>query len=863
MRQRHSIRRARQALASCWPGAPASAILAALCLLLLTALTGLSQSPVSARARADRAKQAASGHVTVIILDMSGSMAQNDPNGLRCSAANAYIDLSGPGDYIGVVGLTGSGSGGPQGFGSASVWAQPAEMATVASRAALRQTIAKDSHNCAPQASTPTYDALSKALALLQSATKQSGLSGSAILLTDGVPDPNANQQIAAIQHDLLPQFKQNDFPLDVIGLGPDQSLHSFLSGLADATGGSYYDDAHGVVPGVSALNIAPFFVAIFALRNGRIASNDIPPTQLNGGTVSRNFSVGDFVSQLSVIAVKDSPGATVTLTAPNGQVVTSSTAGILYSSDPHYVIFSFPNPQQGAWQLNAHGTGQFLMDSLKVSSLSLNILTPSAQAAEPLGQTLNIAAQLVNGGTPITGTRYSLTGSLTYSGGDGQYSQDFTLDDSASPGTYKAQVVPPASAPPGAYTVTINAREISETIASATRSVRIERFPAPVLLSPTTRQPLATGTVPATVIEWDPVLRLIYGAPVGLLQWLSQPPLSGLPAQPSAVVYGQVQLAGKPYSQAAVSGSAVGANSKNSVPLSVTKGENGAFSAAFAASQPGTYTVTLDTQGAFQDSHGDLGVTTRAAQVTLVNATLAEEARAWGITLVYLLILAFILLLIRYWLSPHPFGRLVASDGGGGEEFARARRGLTWLFEPNVVYSQQMGLDPGVRFRFLRGGRILARGVGAGAHDFRLGGDPLPTHEVAASESTLATRDGELAYLVSAAGGDDDDEESYKPRGGLLNRRPRADEDEDDEDRPRRGLSLGRSRSRYSDDDDDYASSRGRSSRRAARYDEDDDYRSSARSRASSRSRDDDDDGGPSRSRKRRASRYSDDDDW
>lgn len=51
--------------------------------------------------------QAAStpGHVTILVLDMSGSMQQNDPAGIRCSAANAYIDLSAQNDEIGVVGL--------------------------------------------------------------------------------------------------------------------------------------------------------------------------------------------------------------------------------------------------------------------------------------------------------------------------------------------------------------------------------------------------------------------------------------------------------------------------------------------------------------------------------------------------------------------------------------------------------------------------------------------------------------------------------------------------------------------------------------------------------------------------------------
>jgi hypothetical protein len=845
MRQFNRIPRVRRWRACRWLGAPLLAVLILLPLILLSA------TPVSARGAAWQlamSRQAPSGHVTVIILDMSGSMAQNDPNGLRCSAANAYIDLSGPGEYVGVIGLTGSGSGGPDQFGSAEVWAPPAEMATVASRAALRQTIAQRSKNCQPQAATPTYDALREALTMLKSATAQSGLSGSVILLTDGAPYPKQDAQIAAIQRDLLPQFKQGGFPIDAIGLGTDQTLHTFLSGLADATGGSYYDDGHGVVPGVSALNIAPFFVAIFALRNGRIATNDIPPTQLNGATVSRNFSVGDFVSQLSVIAVKDSPGATVTLTAPNGQLVTSSAAGILYSSDPHYAIFSIPDPQQGAWQLNARGSGQFLMDSLKVSTLALSILSPSGQTPAPLGQPLSIAAQLRNGGVAITGTRYSLTGSIDYAGGSGQYRQDFTLDDSASPGTYEAQVVAPASAPPGAYTVTILAREISDTIASATRSLRIERFPAPVLLSPATHQPVATGAVSAQVTQWDPALRFIYGAPVAALQWLGQWPLGGLPAQSSAVIEGQVVLDGKPYSQATVSGSATAADTHANAKLTVTPGGDGAFTAIFPATRPGSYTLTLDTQGAFQDSHGDLGVVTRTARVTLVNATVAQEGRAWGITLLYLAMIAFLILLTRYWLSPHPFGRLVSSDGGGGEEFARARRGLTGLWQPSVVYSQQMGLEPGLRFRFARGGRILARGVGAEAREFRLGGDPLAAHEVPVTEATLETRDGELSYIISASGADEEEDEGVKRRGGLLGRRRANDDDFDvDEDKPQRGLArFGHGRSVDAlDDDEDERPARGRRSRGRAVRDDDDDERPSVRAR------------------RRRASRYSDDDDW
>jgi hypothetical protein len=843
-----------------WRRRTLSALILAALLLALAALG--APSSVSAHGSLSLgARQTASGHVTILVLDMSGSMATNDKDGLRCSAANAYIDLSGPGDYIGVVGLSGDGTGGPNGFGAAQTWAAPVNMQTVQDQAALKRTIATRSQQCRPNGATPTYDALSKALGLLKTATT-GGLSGSVILLTDGQPAPQQDTQIAAIQHDLLPQFKQGAFPIDTVALGADQGLHVFLSGLADATGGSYYDDGHGVVPGVSALNIAPFFVDIFAQRNGRIVTHDIPPTQLSSATVSRNFSVGDFVSQLAVVAVKDSPSATVTLTAPNGQTVSSTSAGVLYAGDPHYALFSIPNPQQGAWQLNVTGSGQFLMDSLKVSTLGLNIVAPSGQRVAPPGPPLAIAAQLESGGVAVTGTRYSLTGTLTYAGGAGQYTQDFTLDDSASPGVYKAQIVAPAAAPPGAYTLTIVAREISDTIASATRSLRIERFPTPALLSPTTHQPVS-GAVAVQVTQWDPVLRFIYGAPVGLLNWLGQWPLQGRPAQPTAMLQGQVYLDGKPYSAATVSGSASRAGAHASAPLSVTPQQGGAFSARFPAATSGAYTLTLDTQGAFQDSHGDFGVTTRAAQVTVVPATLTQEGVAFAITLLYLALLTLLGLLIRYWLSPRPFGRLVSGDGGGGEEFARARRGAWALWQPSVVRSEHMGLGPGLRFLFGRGHRILVKGTGAGADDFRLGGERLMARAVPATESTLTAHRGESSYIVSSSEGDDDEEER-DTRRGPFSRRSRTDDDEDDFDAsPRRGIGLGRRRA-AADDEDDYRPSR-RSRARSRYSDDDDDDAGPIRSaRGRSHSTDDDDEGATARSRGKRGgrSRY-DDDDW
>lgn len=820
---------------------------------LLSPLTPLALFIASAHPASSgiTAASAPTGHVTIIALDMSGSMGANDPNGLRCSAANAYIDLSGPGDFIGVVGLDNNGStGGAHNFPLAQVWAKPVEMATVAARKQLRDTIAAKSHNCKPDAATPTYDALQQSLTLLTTSTAQTHLPGSVILLTDGVPAPQQNEQISAIQKDLAPQFKQHDFPVDTVALGADGTLRSFLSDLANATGGSYYDDGHGVVSGVSPLNIAPFFVDIFAKRNGRTVTHDIPPTTLSGGTVSRNFSIGNFVSHFDVVAVKDSPNARVTLTAPNGKVLPPSVAGTFISSDPHYVIFSVDHPQSGAWQLNVTGTGRFLMDSLKVSTLGLSILAPSSAAPEPLGQPLTIAAALNDNGTPITGNRYSLNGRITYSGGNGSYTQEFVLDDHTSPGNYSAQITVPTSAPTGSYTITINAREVSDTIASADRSVRIERFPSPLLLAPATGKP-TTETVSTSVLQWDPVLRMVYGVPFAPLNWLSQWPLQGHPVVDGARLDGTMQLDGKPYTEATASGTATRSGSKTALPLHIATSDGGRFTAAFTPNGDGQYALTFKTQGSFKDSHGDLGTTTRAVTLRTQPASLAQEAIAWGITLLYLFILALIVLLLRYAFSQKPFGRLISNDGGGGEEFARARRGVYGLLHPGTVLSQQMGLDPGLIFRFARGNRITVEGTGGGRRAYRLGGDTVPSSPVSASESVLTTVDGGMSYTVSASGSDDFlEEDAGGRRGGLLRRKTSDDDGYDDYDGAgRRGL-FGR-RARDDEYDDGYSSRSSRKSR-SGRDDFDDDYGSSRKS-SGGRSRDDDDYSSSSRRGRRR----------
>ncbi|HEY1351778.1 MAG TPA: hypothetical protein VGF67_19325 [Ktedonobacteraceae bacterium] len=678
-----------------------------------------------ARTRAVAA--ASQGHVTILVLDMSGSMGTNDPQGLRCSAANAYIDLSGIGDAIGVVGLDTNatqGQGGPHNFAQAMVWSQPVEMATLADRQRLQQTIARDSHNCRPDGATPTYDALSQALAMLTAAAGAGKIPGSVILLTDGTPAPDTCPQITAIDTELLPQFQAHHWSVDTVALGHDGqtgctvgTFHSFLSGIADSTSGKFYDDGHGVIPGVSPLNIASFFIDIFARQNGRTPGPTVEPTSLIGATTSRNFQLGNYVDHLDVVVVKDQPSTRVQLTTSSGQTLPPQVAGTFVSgADPYYAIFSVDGPQPGTWTVSVNGSGQFLMDSLVQSSLHVAIVAPSTSPALPLGQNFTVSARLDDRGTPISGGQFSITGTIAYTGsplaGSVAYNSTLVLTDSASPGTYQTQIKVPENASPGGYEITISASQVSNVaISNASRSVRLERFPLPFLVSPQTNQ-VTNTTTSVVATRWDPALQFLYGLPGGLFQWLSQKPLGGLPATPSAVIKGVVVLNGKAYPEASVTATATRVGTQTAIPVSITSSGAGTFQLQFPISTAGTYTITFRTSGSFQDTHGDFGVTLRTTQVTIQGAALfGQEVVAWLWTIGYLLLLYLIYRLARFSFASRPFGEWMQSEDGeivARHAFRDSRRNpLRAFWQRNILRSEEAGLPPGLLFRFNRGASI------------------------------------------------------------------------------------------------------------------------------------------------------------
>ena len=183
-------------------------------------------------------------------------------------------------------------------------------------------------------------------------------------------------------------------------------------------------------------------------------------------------------------------------------------------------------------------------------------------------------------------------------------------------------------------------------------------------------------------------------------------------------------------------------------------------------------------------------------------------------------------------------------------------------FFLPSIVESGQMGLDPGLRFRFRRGGRVLVKGTAARNNYRQAGGDvPLTWFSVANAE--LSSSDGRVRYSVEGAGGrtsgsasSSDWEDGHVDTKGelakrIIGRRPSGERDTDEDEesrsgRKRRGSFFARRRS-YEDGEEDevgYRDSRSasgsrRTGSRSGDWDDDDRYDRQRRRR--SRDRDED----------------------
>jgi secreted trypsin-like serine protease len=259
---------------------------------------------------------------TALIVDSSGSMTSNDPQGRRLAAANAYVSAAVAGDEVGVID-----------FDSGARVASPV-VNVDANRSALAAAIALiDSSG-----GTNLGAGLTTGCTALEQAT---GDRRAAIFLTDG--DGSYSGESSC--------FASRGWPIFAIGLGSGVN-EGLLAQIANDTGGRYLQ-----------LNSSTNLVCEFQQIRAQIAglgTTGCQPTGTIAPLERLTFAqaVAPFTGQVTFTNTWLGSDIQMTVTSPGGRVIDRSSAGddIEISFGSTFETFTVRNPEAGEWAIELYG---------------------------------------------------------------------------------------------------------------------------------------------------------------------------------------------------------------------------------------------------------------------------------------------------------------------------------------------------------------------------------------------------------------------------------------------------------------------------------------------------------------------------
>ena len=272
----------------------------------------------------------------VLIIDSSGSMAENDLHELRKEAAKQFIDLADSDVQIGVVDFDHS-------------------TETLASLTfAINTTDQEDGKNKLKNAvdlidahgDTDIAQGLQKGFEVLSNSTTFTARKA-AVLLTDGV-DNNPKTPDEYVRN-----YVANGWFVYTIGLGSGVNEVLLRRIAGETLEGEYYPVTQG--------NIQLVYNKILAkitLKSVVLAS---PSGYINQGqTLEKPVSVDEWVTKADFTLSWGGSTIEMVLVDPGGAVITpdiAATLGINYQVAPTYAIYTVDNPMQGEWKMRITGT--------------------------------------------------------------------------------------------------------------------------------------------------------------------------------------------------------------------------------------------------------------------------------------------------------------------------------------------------------------------------------------------------------------------------------------------------------------------------------------------------------------------------
>jgi len=328
-------------------------------------LAWLALAPLGATPLAAGAARAADVRV---LIDISGSMRENDPQNLRRPALRMLAGLLQPGTRAGVW--------------TFARWVNNLVPVAGVDTAWRRRTQALSEQIGSPGQFTNIEDVLERASRdwTVESPTPARHL----LLLTDGMvdisKDPRENEASRVrILDSLLPRLKKVGAKVHTVALS-ERADHELLRRLAGETGGRYHQVAR-------ADELQRVFLRMFET----VASPDALPLDDN------RFVVDDSISEVTVLLFSKPGGAPVMLLSPSGEQFTDSDlpAGVAWFRDQGYELITIASPQKGQWTLQADSDP----DNRVMIVTDLRLQTSEMPSHIAVGEQARIEAFLTNRG--------------------------------------------------------------------------------------------------------------------------------------------------------------------------------------------------------------------------------------------------------------------------------------------------------------------------------------------------------------------------------------------------------------------------------------------------------------------------------
>jgi len=307
-----------------------------------------------------------------VLIDISGSMGQNDPENLRRPALRLLAGLLQPGTRAGVW--------------TFARWTNPLVPVAEVDAAWKKRAESLSKQIASPGQFTNIEEVLDKASADWEGEplTHARHL----VLLTDGMVDVSKQadenaQSRARIIGTLLPRLQAAGVQVHTIALS-ERADHELMQQLASETGGWYQQVAQ-------ADELQRVFLRMFE----KVGSPDTVPLEGN------RFVVDGSVKEATVLLFSKQDSPPVEVVSPSGERYQDSdlVAGIAWSRDKGYDMITIASPQKGEWVLQADVDP----DNRVMIVTDLKLQTSEIPTHIAAGEMARIEANLSNRGKLVT----------------------------------------------------------------------------------------------------------------------------------------------------------------------------------------------------------------------------------------------------------------------------------------------------------------------------------------------------------------------------------------------------------------------------------------------------------------------------